>query len=186
MFSSSQTFFKLSLNMGTKEFANADKALDACTRKNRFVNCLCNRPFPSSKPSCICGRLKLHHCVIVALPPPRLVCMHRFFCCLFCSDLFFFESRFTEYSYSDTMTRIRLCSFKRLVVCFGIAILVLLARRNSLYKNLPSMKEWSTYYQELAPQLSHSQSTPIFYDIKSGFVLELRERSFDSCRKLDF
>ena len=73
------------------------------------------------------------------------------------------------------MTRIRVCSFKSLVVCSGIVILVLIARRNSLWKNLPSTKERSTFYQELAPQLSHSQSTPIFYDIKSGFVIALRQ-----------
>lgn len=55
------------------------------------------------------------------------------------------------------MTRIRLSSLKRLVVCFGIAVFVLIARRNFTWKNLPSTKEWSTFYQELAPQLFHSQ-----------------------------
>ncbi|XP_020620242.1 uncharacterized protein LOC110057984 [Orbicella faveolata] len=55
------------------------------------------------------------------------------------------------------MTGIRLCSFKPLVACFGIAILVVIARRNILWKNSPSTKEWSTFYQEIALQLTHSQ-----------------------------
>lgn len=128
------------------------------------------------KPSFICGRRTLHHCAIVARPP-RAGYMHRFFCCHFLL-ISFFKSHFTEYSNSDTMTRIRLSSLKRLVVCFGIAVFVLIARRNFTWKNLPSTKEWSTFYQELAPQLFHSQSTSMFYDIKSGFVLELRGKSF--------
>jgi len=74
------------------------------------------------------------------------------------------------------MTGIRLCSFKPLVACFGIAILVVIARRNILWKNSPSTKEWSTFYQEIALQLTHSQSTPTLYDIKSGFLLRIEKK----------
>jgi len=74
------------------------------------------------------------------------------------------------------MTGIRLCSFKSLVASLGIAIFVLMARRNFVWKNSPSTKEWSAFYQELALQLTHSKSTPVFYDMKSGFDLRIERK----------
>ncbi|KAL9979604.1 hypothetical protein ACROYT_G017287 [Oculina patagonica] len=57
------------------------------------------------------------------------------------------------------MMRIRLCTFKCLVVCFGIAGLVLIARRNVLWKKTFSTKDWSTFYQEhITQQLSDPQN----------------------------
>ena len=94
----------------------------------------------------------------------------------FFSNLSFFQFYLTEYSYSVTMTGIRLCSFKSLVASLGIAIFVLMARRNFVWKNSPSTKEWSAFYQELALQLTHSKSTPVFYDMKSGFVLRIEKK----------
>ena len=90
----------------------------------------------------------------------------------FLTCLCLFKFYFVEYSYRDTMRRIRLSTLKCVVICFGIAVLVLIARRNFLWDNSPSTKQWSTFYQELALPLSHPQSTLIFNNsiINSRFL----------------
>lgn len=102
---------------------------------------------------------------------------HRFFCWIFfLISFFFFLFHFTEHSCGDTMTRIRLSTLKCLVVCFGIAVLVLITRTNLLWRKSLSTKEWSTFYQELTLQLSHPQSTLIFCDLKSGFLFRIERK----------
>ena len=124
----------------------------------------------NSKPGLVCDFIDLFHASVLLLS--------------FFNYLFSFRFYFTKYPSNDTMTRIRLCSIKCLVGCIGIAVLVLIARKSLLWKNSPSTKKRSTFYQELAPQLSHSQGTSIFYDIKSGFFCKMEKKKL--CKAISF
>lgn len=77
--------------------------------------------------------------------------------------------------------RIRLCNFKSLVVFFGIASLVLIARRSLHWKRLLLIKDWSTFYQErVTISSSHPPSTFCFIILKFILSRQCKQRACKS------